>query len=125
MHHRVLFQCGFKASLPLIFRNRAFAFINLADLKLGFITAMNRGLWILDEQSYDTHQKENRQVYRIFIESPNLRQPRTQHPRAQTLVKEVAGVEAAVSLSPYWNSGLTKDDFIIRLHDNIILEDNN
>ncbi|MDD2963618.1 MAG: ABC transporter permease [Bacteroidales bacterium] len=119
----ILFRSGLKASFRIIFRNKAFAFINIAGLTLGFATAMFIGLWILDELSYDTHLKESRQVYRIYFESPDVRQPRTPHPLAQTLVKEVAGVEAAVSLSPIWNSGLTKAEFIIKVDDKTFIED--
>ena len=103
----------FTLFLRILKKNRLFAFINLAGLTAGMVCVTLIIMFIRDEWSYDKHITHSDRIYRIawFNESP---QTRTPHPMAQTLVRDMPEVESAVTLSPLWGPGLTRQTFEVK-----------
>ncbi len=99
--------------LRLLQKNRLFAFTNLAGLTAGMVCVTLIIMFIRDEVSYDKHIPGSDRIYRIawYNENP---QTRTPHPMAQALVQDMPEVESAVSLSPLWGPGLTRQSFEVR-----------
>ena len=103
----------FKIYYRNLFRNRAFSFINLFGLVLGFTSALLVGLYLRFELSYDQFHDRAEDIYRVAILDDNP-QTRTPHPLAQAMVQDLSQVEAAVSLSPIYGPGLTLQDIFVR-----------
>lgn len=103
--------------IKIYFRNqakkKAFSFINIAGLVTGLASAILIWLYIQDELSYDRFHSRAEDIYRIAVMSSNP-QTRTPHPMAQAMVREFPEVEAAVSLSPLYGPGLSKQSIYIR-----------
>ena len=70
-------------------------------------------LYVLEEINYDSFHEGAENIYRIEWHSDNP-QTRTPHPMAQAMVQEFPEVISAVTLSPLWESGLTRETFSIR-----------
>lgn len=94
-------------------KNRIFAFINLAGLTAGMVCVALITMFIRDELSYDKHIPDSERIYRIAWFSDNP-QTRTPHPMAQALVRDFPEVESAVTLSPLWGPGLTRQTFEVK-----------
>ncbi|MEQ8688628.1 MAG: ABC transporter permease [Imperialibacter sp.] len=94
-------------------RKKAFTFINMSGLVIGMASAMLIFIYIQHELSYDRFHQRAEDIYRISFMSSNP-QTRTPHPMAQEMVKEFPEVEAAVSLTPLYGPGLTKQSMYIR-----------
>lgn len=103
----------FTLFLRLLQKNRLFAFTNLAGLTAGMVCVTLIVMFIRDEWSYDKHISGSERIYRIawFNNNP---QTRTPHPMAQALVGDMPEVESAVSLSPLWGPGLTRQSFEVK-----------
>nr|WP_255552105.1 FtsX-like permease family protein [Roseivirga sp. E12] len=80
---------------------------NLLGLILAFTVCGLIYLHVQQELSYDRFHKNSEDIYRIAWMSENP-QTRTPHPLAQAMVQDLPEVEAAVSLSPIYGAGLTK-----------------
>lgn len=106
-----------KNYLKIAFRNilksRVHAAINITGLAVGLASVLLISLFIIDELSYDQFHEDADDIYRIAWWSDDP-QTRTPHPMAQGLVAEFPQVETAVSLSPLWGPGLTKQRFSVR-----------
>jgi putative ABC transport system permease protein len=70
-------------------------------------------MYIRHELTYDQYYPGYKNLYRITWNSDNP-QTRTPHPMAQAMVNDFPEVESAVSLSPYWAAGLTREIFSVR-----------
>ena len=55
----------FKIAWRNLARNKAFSFINIFGLSVGLATCLLIMLYILDETSYDKHQKDAARIFRI------------------------------------------------------------
>lgn len=102
-----------KIAFRNILKSRAHAVINISGLAIGLASVLLISLYITDELSYDQFHKDANDVYRIAWWSDDP-QTRTPHPMAQGLVEEFPQVECAVSITPLWGPGLTKQRFSIR-----------
>lgn len=89
------------------------AFINVAGLALGIASVFLITLYIRNELSYDKFHNDPELLYRITWEDNNP-QTRTPHPMAQALVDDFPEVESAVSLTPLWAAGLTKETHALK-----------
>lgn len=87
--------------------------INVVGLALGMSSVFVIGMYINHELSYDTFHADASDLYRITWESENP-QTRTPHPMAQALVSDFPEVKSAVSLSPLWAAGLTRETHAFR-----------
>lgn len=98
----------FNIALRNLLKNKTHTIINVAGLSLGIASVFLIALYIKGELSFDRfhHQPEN--LYRISWEDENP-QTRTPHPMAQALVQDFPEIESAVSLSPLWAAGLTRE----------------
>lgn len=103
----------FKIYYRNLLSNKAFSFINLFGLVLGFTSALLVWVYLRFELSYDRFHADAENIYRVAILDDNP-QTRTPHPLAQAMVEEFSQVEAAVSLSPIYGPGLTLQDIFVR-----------
>lgn len=94
-------------------RNKAFTVINVCGLVIGLASALMIYTYLRHELSYDTFHERAEDIHRIAFMSGNP-QTRTPHPMAQEMVREFPEVEAAVTLTPLYGPGLTKQSMYIR-----------
>ncbi len=97
----------------ILIKSKLFAFINIAGLTAGMLCVTLITMFIRDEWSYDKHIPDSDRIYRIAWFSDNP-QTRTPHPMAQALVHDMPEVESAVTLSPLWGPGLTRQTFEVK-----------
>ncbi len=96
-----------------LLKNRAYTLINIFGLTVGLSSVIMILLYVQDEINYDKYDPQTAHIYRIYWKSGNP-QTRTPHPMAQALVKDFPEVESAVTLSPIWGPGLTRQSFSVR-----------
>lgn len=101
-----------KIALRSISKNKLHTIINVAGLSIGLASVFLMAFYIQYETGYDKFYPEPENLYRITWENENP-QTRTPHPMAQALVTDFPEVESAVSLSPLWAAGLTRETFSI------------
>ena len=103
----------FNIALRNLLKNQLHTAINLVGLALGIASVFLITLYIRSELSYDRFHEHSENLYRISWEDDNP-QTRTPHPMAQALVQDFPEVESAVSLSPLWAAGLTRETHSFR-----------
>jgi putative ABC transport system permease protein len=103
----------FKTGLRNILKNGLQSGINVFGLALGLACVFLITVYVNHEMTYDQFFPDSENVYRITWESDNS-QTRTPHPMAQAMANDFPEVESAVSLSPYWAAGLTREIFSVR-----------
>jgi len=103
----------FKIALRNLAKNKVHTIINIFGLAVGIASVFLITLYLQNELSYDQHYDQSENIYRITWEGENP-QTRTPHPMAQALVTDFPEVESAVSLSPLWGAGLTREIFSVR-----------
>ncbi len=108
-----MLQSYFTITIRNLLKNRAYTLINIIGLTVGISSVMMIMLYVQDEIGYDRYDPETAHIYRIYWQSGNP-QTRTPHPMAQALVSDFPEVESAVTLSPIWGPGLTKQSFSVR-----------
>ncbi len=96
-----------------LLKNKTYSLINIVGLALGFACVFLIAQYLRLELGYDRFHTHAEDIYRITWEDENP-QTRTPHPMAQALVQDFPEVESAVSLSPLWGPGLTRQTFSIR-----------
>ncbi len=102
-----------KIALRNLFRNKFYSFTNIVGLALGLACVFLILQYLKQEISYDRFHVKGENIYRVSWEDDNP-QTRTPHPLAQALVQDFPEVESAVSLTPLWGVGLTRETFSIR-----------
>ncbi len=102
-----------KTSFRSILKNKLFSLINIFGLALGITCVFLILQYLRTELSYDRFHAGSENIYRIIWHDDNP-QTRTPHPLAQALVHDFPEVENAVTLSPLWGPGLTRETFSIR-----------
>lgn len=113
----------FKVFYRNLKRNKVFTAINLFGLILGFTCCMLIYLFISDEMSYDTSIPDADRVYRIAWEGDNP-QTRTPHPMAQAMVNDLPEVVDAVSISPWYGPGLSRESVRVKnAQTNVLFEE--
>jgi len=117
-----MFKNYLKIALRNLAKSKLHAAINILGLAVGLASVVLISLYVQDELSYDQFHKNADDIYRIAWWSENP-QTRTPHPMAQALVRDFPQVESAVSLSPLWGPGLTKQIFSVRNPENDITFD--
>ncbi len=94
-------------------KHKGYSFINIFGLAVGMTCCWLILLYVQHELSYDRFHQDANRIFRIAWITGNP-QTRTPHPMAQALAKDFAEVESAVSLSPIWAPGLTRQKFAFR-----------
>jgi putative ABC transport system permease protein len=103
----------FNIALRNLLKNKTHTLINILGLGLGIASVFLIALYIKGELSYDKFHEGAENIYRISWEDDNP-QTRTPHPMAQALVQDFPEIENAVSLSPLWAAGLTRETHSLR-----------
>ena len=103
----------FQIAVRNILKNKTHTIINVMGLTLGIATTFLIALYIQGELDYDRFHDQSENLYRISWEDDNP-QTRTPHPMAQALVQDFPEVQSAVSLSPLWAPGLTRETHSFR-----------
>ncbi|HTE33498.1 MAG TPA: ABC transporter permease [Chryseolinea sp.] len=98
----------FHVALRNLLKNRVHSVINVMGLALGMASVFLITLYISHELSFDTFHHDADDLYRITWMDNNP-QTRTPHPMAQALAADFPEVESAVSLTPLWGAGLTRE----------------
>ncbi len=118
-----MIQYFFKIFGRNVKRNGLFSFLNILGLTVGFTCSILIYLFVQDELSYDRTLSNSDQIYRIAWMSDNP-QTRTPHPMAQAMVQDFPEVEQAVSLSPWYGPGLSRDEIRVKnVKTNVIFEE--
>lgn len=94
-------------------RNKFYTTITVVGLAFGITSVFLIIQYLKSELSYDRFHEGAENIYRVAWINTNP-QTRTPHPMAQAMVQDFPEVESAVSLSPLWGPGLTKEIFSIR-----------
>src|SRR5262245_59868051 len=63
-----MFQSYFTAAIRNLFRDRAYAAINICGLALGLAAAVLIGLFVRDELSYDGAYPHSERIFRLHME---------------------------------------------------------
>src|ERR1041385_2933598 len=108
-----MFKHYLTTALRNFVRNKFFTSITVTGLALGITSVFLIIQYLKTELSYDRFHKNADNIYRIAWINTNA-QTRTPHPMAQAMVQDFPEVESAVSLSPLWGPGLTREIFSIR-----------
>jgi putative ABC transport system permease protein len=93
--------------------NLFYSLTSIAGLALGLACVFLIVQYLKQELSYDRFHKHADDIYRVTWEDENP-QTRTPHPMAQALVTDFPEVESAVSITPMWGLGLTRESFSFR-----------
>ncbi|WP_420575309.1 ABC transporter permease [Ekhidna sp.] len=118
-----MIQHFFKIFSRNVKRNGLFSFLNVLGLTVGFTCSILIYLYVQDELSYDQELPDSDRIYRIAWMSDNP-QTRTPHPMAQAMVSDFPEVEEAVSLSPWYGPGLSRDKIRVKnVKTNVIFEE--
>ncbi len=94
-------------------RNKFYTVITITGLALGIASVFLIAQYLKQELGYDLFHDGAENIYRVAWINTNP-QTRTPHPMAQAMVQDFPEVESAVSLSPIWGPGLTRQIFTIR-----------
>jgi len=101
-----------KIAFRSLIKSKVHTAINVAGLGLGIASVLLITLYIQYETGFDRHYPDYENIYRITWHTDNP-QTRTPHPMAQAMASDFPEVETAVSLSPLWAAGLTREVFSI------------
>jgi putative ABC transport system permease protein len=106
----------FKIAWRNLQKNKGFSFINIFGLAIGITVSLLIGLWIVNELSYDTFHKNNKQIYRVMVNgvSGNSGEKFTMTsvslPLAETFRKEIPGIKAVAESNWEGKQGLKAGD---------------
>ena len=110
----IMYRSYFKFAIRHMWRQKMNTGFNLLGLILAFTVCGFIYLHLQEEMSYDKFHERSEDIYRVAWMSENP-QTRTPHPMAQAMVNDLPEVEAAVSLSPIYGAGLTRQDVTLTL----------
>lgn len=108
-----MFRNYVQVALRNLLKNRMLTLINVTGLGLGLASVFLIFQYLAFELSYDRFHVGAENIYRVALYDENP-QPRTPHPMAQAMVADFPEVESAVSLSPLWTYGLTRETFSVK-----------
>lgn len=110
----IMYRSYFKFAIRNMWRQKMNTSFNLIGLILAFTVCGFIYLHLQQELSYDKFHERSEDIHRVAWMSENP-QTRTPHPLAQAMVNDLPEVEAAVSISPIYGAGLTKQDVTLTL----------
>ena len=94
-------------------KSRTHSIINVAGLAFGIACVFLIILYLQRELGYDRFHHKAENLYRVTWEDANP-QTRTPHPMAQALKNDFPEVESAVSMTPLYAAGLTRETHSLR-----------
>lgn len=98
----------FRIAFRNFFKSKVHTSINLLGLAAGMVSVFMISVYLRQELSYDRYLPNSENIYRIDWYNDNP-QTRTPHPMAQAMAADFPEVISAVSLSPLWGPGLTRE----------------
>lgn len=110
----IMYRSYFKFAVRNMWRQKMNTSFNLLGLVLAFTVCGFIYLHLQQELSYDQFHERSEDMYRVAWMNENP-QTRTPHPLAQAMVNDLPEVEAAVSLSPIYGAGLTRQSVTLTL----------
>ncbi len=110
----IMYRSYFKFAIRNMWRQKINTTFNLVGLVLAFTVCGFIYLHLQQEMSYDQFHERSEDIHRVAWMGENP-QTRTPHPLAQAMVNDLPEVEAAVSLSPIYGAGLTKQSVTLTL----------
>lgn len=110
----IMYRSYFKFAIRNMWRQKMNTTFNLIGLILAFTVCGFIYLHLQQELSYDKFHERSEDIHRVAWMSENP-QTRTPHPLAQAMVNDLPEVEAAVSISPIYGAGLTKQSVTLTL----------
>ena len=120
-----MFRNCLKVAIRNLSKNLFYSLTSISGLALGLACVFLIVQYLKQELSYDQFHKHADDIYRVTWEDENP-QTRTPHPMAQALVTDFPEVESAVSITPMWGLGLTRESFSFRNPEkDIQFEENN
>lgn len=96
-----------------LLKSKVHTFINVFGLAFGIACVFLIILYLQHELSYDRFHAKAENLYRVTWEDSNP-QTRTPHPMAQAMKADFPEVESAVSITPLYAAGLTKETHSFR-----------
>lgn len=103
----------FRIAFRNFFKSKVHTSINLIGLTAGMVSVFMIALYLQQELSYDKFHPGAENIYRVDWYNSNP-QTRTPHPMAQALAQDFPEVESAVSLTPLFGAGLTRETHSFR-----------
>ncbi len=120
-----MFRNCLKVAVRNLSKNLFYSLTSIVGLALGLACVFLIVQYLKQELGYDKFHKHANDIYRVTWEDENP-QTRTPHPMAQALVSDFPEVESAVSITPMWGLGLTRESFSFRNPEkDIRFEENN
>ncbi|MEX1241520.1 MAG: ABC transporter permease [Cyclobacteriaceae bacterium] len=98
----------FRIAIRSLLKSKVYTFINVFGLAFGIACVFLIILYLQNELSYDRFHAKAENLYRVTWEDNNP-QTRTPHPMAQAMKADFPEVESAVSITPLYAAGLTKE----------------
>lgn len=109
-----MFRNYLTTAIRSLFRSKTHSLVNIFGLALGIACVFFIGLYLQHELSYDRFHDKAENLYRV-VWGGNDPQTRTPHPMAQALKSDFPEVENAVSLTPLYTAGLTRETHSFRI----------
>jgi putative ABC transport system permease protein len=103
----------FRIAFRNFFKSKVHTTINLLGLTAGMVSIFLISLYLKQELSYDKFHENAENIYRIDFHNQNP-QTRTPHPMAQAMADDFPEVTNAVSISPLWGRGLSRETHSFR-----------
>ena len=103
-----MLQNYFKLAIRNILKHKFFSAINILGMSIGITSCLLILLYVVDELSYDRFHAGADHIYQVGLHAKigdqDVSTGNTCPPMAETLVKEVPGVEAATRIGNYWGT---------------------
>ena len=107
-----MFQNYFKLAVRNIGKHKFFSAINILGMSVGITACLLLLLYVVDELSYDGFHANADRIYQVGLHAKigeqDINTANTCPPMAETLVKEVPGVEQATRIASFWGAPTLK-----------------
>lgn len=124
-----MLQNYFKLALRNIRKYKFFSAINILGMSIGITACLLILLYIVDELSYDRFHANADRIYQVGLHAKigdqDINTANTCPPMAETLVKEVPGVEQATRIAQFWGTPTLKYEDKVFTEERIFHADSN
>lgn len=124
-----MLQNYFKLALRNIRKYKFFSAINILGMSIGIAACLLILLYVVDELSYDRFHANADRIYQVGLHAKigdqDINTANTCPPMAETLVKEVPGVEQATRIARFWGAPTIKYEDKVFTEDRIFHADSN
>ena len=124
-----MLQNYFKLAFRNILKYKFFSAINILGMSIGIAACLLILLYVVDELSYDRFHANVDRIYQVGLHAKigdqNINTANTCPPMAETLVKEVPGVEQATRITRFWGAPTLKYEDKVFTEDKIFHADSN